>query len=232
MSLLPVEKTKKITALEKQTILLYGRAKIGKSTLASQFPDPVFLATEAGLNHLEVHAVNCNSWVRFREACLELSKGEHKFKTVIIDTLDNLVVYCSDYICKENGINYPGDLPHGRGWSLVTGELRRVLMKLASLSTGLVMVSHCALQEIETKTKKYSRWTISVSGKNKNIFLDMSDMILFIDSAIGKDGEEVRIIRTKPSMNYEAGDRTGLLPDVLKLDYNELAKYFSKGESK
>lgn len=230
MAILPVERSGKVTELAKQTILIYGRAKIGKSTLCSKFDKPLFLATEAGLNHLDVYKLNITSWEIFLDACKEIAVGKHDYKSIVIDTIDNLVVYCSDYICRENGINHPSELPHGKGWHLVTSELNRVLIKLASLPYGLVLVSHCDIEEIETKTKKYNRFTISIGGKNKHIFLNMCDLILFVDSAVGKDGEEVRIIRTKPSINWEAGDRTGLLPEVLPLSYEELAKYFTKKE--
>lgn len=228
MTILPLQKSGKVTALEMQTILIYGRAKVGKSTLAAKFPSPVFLATEAGLNHLEVFKVNCNSWEKFLEACAELGTGDHKFKTIVIDTIDNLVIYCSEWVCKEHGIHHPSELGHGRGWHLITSELNRVLLKLSSLPYGLVMISHSIQEEIETKIRKYNRWTIAVSGKNKNIFLNMSDMILFIDSEVSKDGEETRLIRTKPSMNFDAGDRSGLLPDVLPLDYKEFSKCFKE----
>ena len=53
------------------------------------------------------------------------------------------------------------------------------------------------------------------------------DMILFIDSAV-KDGEEKRFIRTKPSEYYDAGDRSGLLPEIIPLSYEALAKPFKK----
>jgi len=228
MGILPTNKIGKITDLSKQVIMLYGRSKIGKSTFCSNFENALFIATEPGLNHLEVFKVNVNSWETFLTACKELAEGKHQFKNVVIDTVDKLVVYCSDHICKENGINHPSELPHGKGWSLVTTELNRAITKLASLPYGLVMVSHCDQEEIETKTKKYNRWTISVSGKNRGIFLDMADLILFIDSEVDRDGVEKRVIRTKPSMNYDAGDRSSLLPEVLPLDFKKFSEYFTK----
>lgn len=228
MDLKNLQKSKVVSELSKQVILIYGRAKIGKSTLCSQFEKPLFLATEAGLGQLEVYKVDCNSWIKFAEACKTVGEGNHDFKTIVIDTIDNLVVFCSDYICKKNGINHPSELPHGKGWNLVTSELKRVMIKLSNLPYGLVMISHCVKEEVETKTKKYNRWTIDVSGKNKSIFLNMSDIILFIDSKISADKEEVRLIRTKPSMNWESGDRSGKLPAEIPLNFNELKKYFEK----
>jgi hypothetical protein len=226
--MLPNQKSIKITDLSKQIILIYGRSKIGKSTFCSKFPEALFIATEPGLNHLEVFKSPVRNWSEFLNVCSEISKGEHKFKSIIIDTIDKLVVMCSDHICNENGVGHPSEMPHGRGWNLVTSELNRALTKLASLPYGLVMVSHCDDEEVETKTKKYHRWTISLSGKNRGLFLDLPDIILFIDSEVDKEGIERRIIRTKPSMYYDAGDRSMLLPETLPLDFEKFSSYFKQ----
>lgn len=39
---LPTQRTKPITDLGKQTILLYSAPKLGKSTFASRFPEAIF----------------------------------------------------------------------------------------------------------------------------------------------------------------------------------------------
>ena len=48
---LPTTKTKPTTDLAKQSILLYGVPKLGKSSFASQFPEARFFECEPGLNH-------------------------------------------------------------------------------------------------------------------------------------------------------------------------------------
>lgn len=216
---LPTIKSEKETSLGKQIMLVYGRPKIGKSTFCSFFDEALFLATEPGLNHLSVYKVAVNSWEAFLAACGDLAKGDHKFKTVIIDTVDNLITYCSDYICRENKIEHPADMPHGRGWSLVTTELNRTLTKLYGLGYGVVIVSHSKQEEIETKTKKYSRTTIDVGGKNQNIILNRMDVILFMDSEM-KDGVEVGVVRTKPSIYFDAGDKSNTLPNDIAYPLN------------
>ena len=219
-----IEKTKVSKGLDGQTVLLYGRAKVGKTTLANEFDSPLFLATEAGHGHLECDKINCNSWAKFLEACALMAGGKHEYKTLIVDTVDNLVDYCSEAVCSENGIGHPSELAMGKGWALVTTELKRAMMKLASLPYTLVMISHSTKEVIETSTgRKYDRWSISVSGKNKGVFLNMSDLILFIDYKVD-NGEQKRIIRTKPAQSWEAGDRSGKLDEELPLDFKELKK--------
>ena len=225
MAILPLESSKPDSSLSKQVILVYGQAKIGKSTLCSKFEKPLFLATEPGLNNLDVFRVNVTNWEKFLTACSEIAEGKHGFKTIVIDTVDNLVIFCQDYICKKEGVSHPADLPHGKGWHMVTSELHRALAKLAILPYGLILVSHCELLEVETKTKKYNRFTISIGGKNRQVVLNMVDLILFIDSVSDSNGEK-RIIRTKPSLYWEAGDRANRLPEIVPLDYDALAKYF------
>lgn len=224
MGLLPTEKSCKEVKLSKQKIIVYGRPKVGKSTFCSYFEDAIFLATEPGLNHLEVFKVNITTWEDFLKVCGEIATGDHNFKTVVIDTVDNLVDLCSDYMCKQNNIDHPGDLKGGKGWTDITSELRRKLVKLASLPYGLVIVSHSKQEEIETKTKKYNRFTIDIGGKNKSLILNMADIILFIDSEI-RDGEEIGVIRTKPSVFWDAGDKSELLDSNIEypLDKPEVA---------
>ena len=55
----------------------------------------------------------------------------------------------------------------------------------------------------------------------------MADMVLFCDlePTTGEDGSQNlrRVIRTKPSLYHEAGDRTGRLPETIDLDF---AKFY------
>jgi len=214
---LPKTLSQKENELGKQIILVYGRPKIGKSTLCSKFDKALFLATEPGLNQLEVFKVNVTSWKGFMEACKEISEGKHEFKTIVIDTIDNLVPLIQAYVEEVNEVDYIGDIPHGKGWFLATQELRRVLTKLAMLPYGLILVSHSKQEEIETKTKKYNRFTIDLSGKNQNAVLNLMDIILFMDSEM-KGGEEIGVMRTKPSLYWEAGDKSKLLPEAIEFE--------------
>ena len=212
---LPTKRSEKVTDLSQQIILVYGRPKIGKSTLCSKFSDALFLATEPGLSQLEVFKVNVTTWKGFLEACKEIAQGNHGFKTIVIDTVDNLIPLLVSYIEEMNEVDYIGDIPHGKGWFLATQELRRVLTKLAMMPYGLVLVSHSKQEEIETKTKKYNRFTIDLSGKNQNAVLNLMDIILFMDSEM-KGGEEIGVMRTKPSLYWEAGDKSKRLPESIE----------------
>jgi len=147
MAILPKQKTPPVLSMEKQTILLYAHAKFGKSTIAAGSPDAIFLATEAGLNHLNVFQIPIKTGKDLLTAAREISTGNHDFKTVVIDTVDNAYRLCSEYICSQHGIKHESDLGYGKGWSLVNGEFQRVLTKLSLLPYGLFLISHAVERE-------------------------------------------------------------------------------------
>jgi hypothetical protein len=228
---LPSQRSKPITELGKQTILLYSAPKLGKSTFASQFPEALFFECEPGLNHLEVFKMPTYKWEDFLEACKLAAKGDHQFKTLVIDTVDNAFKMCSEYVCSKHGIDYEGDLGHGKGWALVKNEWHRVLTRLASLPYGLILISHAQDKTIETRTGEYTKTQPSLPDRARNVVLGLVDIILFGDSMPKKDASGnvtvERVLRTKPHPTYEAGDRTGRLPELLPLDYQSFVKAFN-----
>ena len=205
---------------------------VHNSTWASHAPDAVFLATEPGLNALEVYQVPITSWPEFLEACAELAKGEHPFKTVVIDTLDVLYRLCADHICQKRGIEHESDGSHGKVYGLIKGELYRVITKLAHLPYGLILISHSQDRDLETRTGTVTRTVPTLTESFRQVIIGMVDLILYCDVEMVQDddGRKVcrRVIRTKPSPNYDAGDRFGRLPDVMPLNFPAFAEAFEK----
>ena len=72
MPLLPTAKTAPKPNLADLTVLAYGQTKIGKSTFCSNSESAVFLATEPGLNSLDVFQVPIQTWDDLLEACAEI----------------------------------------------------------------------------------------------------------------------------------------------------------------
>lgn len=230
--LLPTTTTPPRLNLADMTTLIYGPSKIGKSTWCSQADNALFLATEPGLNALDVYQIPIRTWEELLSACREIDAGKHKFKTIVIDTIDNAYRFCSDYICAKAKIEHESDLGYGKGWALINNEFQRVLTRMAFLPYGLFMVSHAVEREIETRSRKYTRMVPTLPDKARKIVLGMADLILYCDLEAETDEEQNRtryrpVIRTKRSAYYEAGDRTGRLPGTLDLDYAAFVSAFS-----
>lgn len=227
MGMLPDKKTPKKTSPADLTVLCYGPQKYGKSTMCSQADGALFLATEPGLNHLEVYQVPIADWEELLAALAEVAKGGHEFRTVVIDTIDNAYKFCLEYVCAKHGVKHPSDLSYGKGYALVNNEFHRVITKLAQLPYGLVMTSHAQEREVETRNDKYTKVTPTLPEGARKILLGFVDIILFCDLEAETDEEGKhtyrRVLRTKPSKHFEAGDRTGKLPAVLPMNYAAFA---------
>jgi hypothetical protein len=98
---------------------------------------------------------------------------------------------------------------------------------------GLFLISHSQESQVETRTGNITRIVPTLPEKARKIVLGLVDMILYFDveTVVGGDGRPTyrRVIRTKPHPNYEAGDRTGRLPDVIDLDYDKFVEAFNAG---
>jgi hypothetical protein len=231
--LLPTAKTPPKASLSDYTVLVHSRPKAGKSEFCSHADNALFLATEPGLNALEVYQVPITSWDDFLAACGEIAEGNHPFKTIVIDTVDLAYRMCSEYICRKFKIEHESDMGFGKAWALVSGEFQRVLTKLAHMPYGLFLISHSQESQVETRTGNITRIVPTLPEKARKIVLGLVDMILYFDveTVVGGDGRPTyrRVIRTKPHPNYEAGDRTGRLPDVIDLDYDKFVEAFNAG---
>jgi hypothetical protein len=234
MSLLPTQPTPPKRDLSDLTTLIVGFPKAGKTTLASRFPSSVILATEAGQNSIECYRVTIDSWATHLAVCNELAQGNHGFRTVVIDTIDNLWLLCQRHICEKHHVEHESDLAFGKGYSLILTEFQRVLTKISHLPYGLVMISHAELEEVKTRTGSYHKAVPSLRERPRKVVLGMADLILYcdIETAPGPDGQPTmrRVMRTKPSPYFEAGDRTGRLPETIELDFDAFLAAFQAAQ--
>jgi len=218
MGLLPTVKTPPKEDVRDLTILLYGRPKIGKSSFASGADGAIFLATEPGLNHLDVYQTPVAKWAEFLAACAELAAGKHDFRTVVVDTIGNAYQFCQDHVCAANKWTHPADAGYGKGFAAVNNEFRRAIGKLAALPYGLIMIAHDkALTDEKTGAV---RMVPALSAGAREAVVALADLVLYAETERVRDGEKtttIRVLRTKPATEYEAGDRTGRLPDPLIL---------------
>ena len=79
------------TATLPPRVLVHGQEGVGKTTLASKFPEPVFLQTEDGTPAgLKLTSFGLLSSYRDVRDALTALGGEHDFGTVVLDSLDAL----------------------------------------------------------------------------------------------------------------------------------------------
>ena len=85
-----------------QKVVIYGVEGIGKTSLAAQTPDPLFLDTEGGTAHLDVRRLQAPAtWEETLSLIREVASTPDVCKTLVIDTADWAEQLAIDHICQK-----------------------------------------------------------------------------------------------------------------------------------
>ena len=211
-----------------QIIVIYGVAGIGKSTLASYSPRPLFLDTEHGSGQLDVDRVDIENLADLGDALAHIRAGLHpEYKTVVIDTGDNLWRMCADAICAEHKWKNIEEPAYGKGYPYVLQrqrEVQDVLSDIRNGGTNVILICHAAVERMNPPdAEEYTRYTLKMAtapskqaASAGELIKEWADCIIFCRHTIttssnGKAvGESERVIEVSPAPAWEAKNRYGL----------------------
>lgn len=164
-------------------ICIYGGHGIGKSTLASKFPNPIFISTEDGLDSLDVTSFpRANAIEDVVESIKTLLKEDHDYKTVVIDSVDWLV---EPLIIRSVEASHDAkDLAFGKSQMFVAEELREILQGLDLLRTkrrmNVVLIAHAAVVKFEDpRTEPYDRYQPKLPNRCNALLQEWADVLAF-----------------------------------------------------
>lgn len=201
---------------------IYSKPGAGKTTLASQAEKCLILATEIGYKAIPgVMAQPINSWSDFLIAVSQLRKPEAKqmFKTIAIDTLDELVFLATEYVLQQNGVSDLSEIPYGKGYNQLEDVLRKPFRQIVE-SYGLILLAHDTSKQDEDDDKlKYA--TLNFNKKVKRVVVGLLDLLVYVEM---KRGAEERIMHFQPSELWEAKTRfKGIVPSAV-FSYDNLVR--------
>lgn len=203
--------------------LIYGAPGTRKTTVASNFPKPLFLATEIGYQFIEgVMAQPIDSWYTFKQAIRELKKDEVKaaYDTIVIDTLNLLSEQCAQYICEKNGIAAIGDLPFGKGWTEYRKEMTSTFNLLAQLGYGVVFISHA--KEVTNDDGQVESVGPGLDNTTFNIINAMADMILYVGKGKDLNDKETVFAFSNTPASIKTKSRVRNFPSKIEFTYDNL----------
>jgi len=199
---LPTAPSIPMESLGDYSILLFGEKKIGKTTLASFFPNTLFLMTEPGAKSLSVYQIPITDWPTFKKA-LALLRKDKRFQTVVVDTADLLYKMCEHAVCQRLGIEHPSEGDYGKGWSAVRDEFTTQMQILMSMGRGVILVSHSEEKEIKTRSgTSYDRIQPSMQKMAREIVDGMVDIWAYYTY----EGKQ-RVLQIRGDENVAAGHR-------------------------
>src|SRR5687767_4790982 len=86
-------------------MVVYGVSGVGKSTFASGAPSPIFLCAGDNAAWLDVARFPApRTWEDAIEAVRTLIDEPHEFRTLVIDTLDDLEALAWHAVCSSHGV--------------------------------------------------------------------------------------------------------------------------------
>ncbi|MCI0333661.1 MAG: ATP-binding protein [Planctomycetes bacterium] len=235
-------------------LMVYGTEGIGKSTLASQAPNPIFIQTEDGLNEIDCHKFPlARSFAEVQAALVELHRQEHDYQSVIVDSLDWLERLIWDAVCQDYGAKSieKVDGGYGKGYIYALTPWRQFIDHLSALhrdrSMAVILIAHAKVEKFEDpESSPYDRYSPRLHKHAAALITEWCDAVLFasrkfrtqteetgfgrkrtIAHAVGKDGGE-RILRTIGGPSCVAKNRYNL-DGELQLDWNALLAGITAG---
>lgn len=174
-------------------ITIYGVPGIGKSTLASQFPNPLFFLTEeCSVNNVDYIGV-IKSYGKFLEGIEKLLEIDNPpFKTLIIDSVSKLDSLIVNEILKKEGMTKNGKQPslnsacggYGAGFQAAQQEHRYVKSLLDNFQKkgiAVIYIGHLTTTKYKAPDlDDYDRYTIVMNhDKSREVYIDDVDAVFF-----------------------------------------------------
>ena len=177
-------------------LLGYGVDGVGKTTFASEAPNPIFLGPEKGSENLNVTRFpNLANWNDAIECLEDLNNTSHEHKTLVVDTLDWMENLLHAHICAEhNAKTIEGvDGGYGRGHSQGVTEWLKMQGLLTTLRENkgmtIILLAHSQVSEFDDPSteKNYNRYELklykSQSGNTdyRALWREFVDAVIFIN---------------------------------------------------
>lgn len=218
-------------------VVVYGAEGIGKSTMASRFPDPVFIDTEGSTKSMDVKRFDApKKWEDIFEAVKYVISNPTCCKTLVVDTADWAEMLCINYTCQKGGVNGIEDFGYGKGYVYLAENFKKLLdllEKVIELGINVVITAHAKMRKFEQPDEMgaYDRWEMKLSKQVAPMIKEWADIVLFAnyktyvvedDKTKSKKAQGgKRVMYTTHNPCWDAKNRYGLA-DCLPFDYAEI----------
>ena len=222
--------------LKGKFVCIYSLPKVGKTSMACQFPKNLLCAFEKGYNVLGgVKPVDITKWSDFKLVLRQLEKPEARqlYDTITLDTVGVAWELCEQFVCAQNGVQKIADIPWGGGYTACKKEFESCLRKITQLGYGLVIIAHVD-KRIEKRADDSEVEIIApaIPKRAYEIVNQLVDIIGYIDITWDEEGNSERWLYTRKTPTVMAGSRFKYLAPKIKFGYNELVEAISEAIDK
>jgi hypothetical protein len=172
-------------------ICLYGMPGVGKSTLASLAPRPIFADVEAGVARIQCESIACENWLTLEKILGGFASSD--YQTLVLDTADVAEKKGWQHLCAVNkwrSIESPG---FGRGyneslelWTAFLEKCRALTLK----GKNIIFTAHSEVRTyLNPEGESYDRHNMKLHNKISEHFFGQMDGVFFchFDSTVKKN---------------------------------------------
>jgi hypothetical protein len=193
MIVLPKEKVK-AKVENPRFLIIFGKPKAGKTTLASKLDNNLIIDLEGGSEFLEALAVQARSVKDLGEIANAIreeikSTGKKPYKYITLDNASRLEEICLSYAATlyrqtPIGKNYQGNdvrtLPNGSGYMYLQQAVRKVIDMFRDLCDNFILIGHLKDKMINKEGEELSEMSLDLVGKLANIICGEADAVGYV----------------------------------------------------
>lgn len=215
---------------------LYGQIGTGKSSMAAQIPNHIFIPTEDGVNFIdEANTLpECKTLDEFLGWINTLCQGGHSYETAVIDGSSGLDILVNKALQDENGGKPVEQIPYGGGkklrrdkWLYVTSQIERLKRESGM---NFIILGHSDVNKFQDpEGEPYDEYVPRLfDPEARNALMDRVDFLLFAKFKVYKShrdagfnktetkasGGTERVIMTQNSATHWAKTRVALPAEI------------------
>lgn len=177
-------------------MVIYGPGGMGKTTLAAEFPDAIFIQTETGEGSNLITSFTdgeITSYGEVMEALTALATEDHSFKTVVLDSITRLEPLIWAQMIEQHNMTYPHDrwssiedAGYGKGYLMVDNDWRDFLSAMSYLRDArgmtVIMIAHETVTTFkDPTTDSYDRYTMRLHKRAEAMVRETCDVLGFLN---------------------------------------------------
>lgn len=232
-------KTKVIKGVEGKLMLVHSNSvKCGKTTVGSEMPKPLYLRLEQGANAIDgMDYIPLDSWADLKKVTKQLTSKKTKsmmidgkkqevlptdlYTTIIFDTFDVAIRWCSKYVCIQYGVNRLRDGNDGYGlWQEYADEWFNTINPLLNAGYFIYGISHSEIKKVKDgrtgeETEKYAP---KGDKRSIDLVIEAVDFLGYVKSnGVDENGDVIKSsIYFAETDEYLAGSRFTYMPTEIK----------------
>lgn len=210
MIVLPKEKVK-ANVENPRFLIIFGKPKAGKTTLASRLDNNLIVDLEGGSEFLEALAVQARSVKDLGDIATAIREeikqtGKKPYKYITLDNASRLEEICLSYAAQlyratPMGKNYSGNdvrtLPNGSGYMYLQQAVRKVIDMFRDLCDNFILIGHTRDKLINKEGEELSEMSLDLVGKLANIICGEADAVGYVYRK-----------RNETHISFEGGDNS------------------------